>query len=224
MEALPYILVINGAVLALFVAWTLWTRAWQKLMWRLFPRKLVVPPYGASVRFRTLDAVYHSRFLGVTPDGWAIESIAEAIPAVRAGESGIAEISCESGVARFRTEIVELRGLKHSSIMRPPIETKVGNRRTQKRVALEDRPMVYLEGMNSVVQDISEGGVRLSANHMAKRGERVRLDIPGYSEPLLGYVVESLPSTTFGFANDVRMLFERPIALKDLKKKFAPAR
>ena len=84
--------------------------------------------------------------------------------------------------------------------------------------------MVYLEGMNAIVQDISEGGARLSANHMARRGERVRLDIPGYEESLSGYVVESLGATTHGFANDVRILFERPIALKDLKKKFAPAR
>lgn len=224
MQALPYILVINGGFLALVVVWTLATQGWQKILWRLFPKTLVVPPYGASVKVRTLEAFYNSKFIGVTPNGWAIESIAEAIPAVRLGESAVAEVACENGVIRFRTELVELMTAHNATVMRPPIETKVGNRRNRKRVTLEDRPVVYLEGLNGVVQDISEGGARLSANHVARRGERVRVNIPGSDEPLLAHVVEALPPTTRGFANDVRILFERPVALKDLKKKFAPAR
>lgn len=224
MQALPIILIINGGFFALVVIWTLATKGWQRLSWRLFRKELVVPPHGASVKVRTLEATYSSRFIGVTPNGWAIESIAEAIPAVRLLESAVAEIACENGVVRFRTEIVELTSSHHATVMRPPIETRVGNRRNRKRVELEERPAVYLEGLNGVIQDISEGGARLSANHVARKGERVRLNIPGSTEPLVGHVVEALPPTMRGFANDVRVLFERPVALKDLKKKLAPAR
>src|SRR6266480_2815389 len=101
MEALPYILIINGALLALFVAWVLTTHMWEKVVGRLFPKRLVVPPFGAEVKIRTLGAMYNSRFMGTTTRGWAIESLAQAIPSVRMGESVLVEISCENGVVRF---------------------------------------------------------------------------------------------------------------------------
>src|SRR5438067_1060842 len=102
MEALPYILIINGALLALFVAWVLTTRIWQGLLVRLFPKRHIVPPYGATVKIRTLGAIYDSRFMGSTQEGWAIETLAEAIPTVRMGESVLVEIACPRGVLRFR--------------------------------------------------------------------------------------------------------------------------
>ncbi len=223
MEALPYILIINGALLALFVAWVVTSQMWQRLMGKVFAKKLVVPPFGAQVKIKTTGAMYESRFMGVTGQGWAIETLAQAIPAVRLCEPVLVEISCENGVVRFRTELVDLMDSHHATIMRPPSETLLGNRRNQKRLTLENRPTVYVEGTASVMQDVSEGGTRISTPHLLRRGERIKVDIPGHNEPLLGHVLEVLPNKTRGFANDVRVVFEKPVKLSGLKKKLAPA-
>ena len=224
MEALPYILIINGALLALFVAWVLTSRLWERAMGRVFQKKVVVPPFGAQVKIRTLGAIYDSRFMGTTNQGWAIESLAQAIPAVRMGESVLVEISCEKGVVRFRSELVELLDNHNATIMRPPTETLLGNRRNQKRFVFEDRPTVYVEGTSSVMQDVSEGGARISTPHLLRRGERVKLEIPGHSDALLGHVLEVLPNKTRGFANDVRVVFEQPVNLNTVKKKLVSVR
>jgi hypothetical protein len=221
MEALPYILIINGALLALFVAWVLTTHVWQRLLGRLFAKRLVVPPFGAQVKIRTLGAIYDSRFMGTTGRGWAIENLAQAIPSVRMGESVLVEISCENGVVRFRSELVDLVDDHDATILRPPVETLLGNRRNQKRHTFENRPKVYVEGTCSIMQDLSEGGARISTPHLLRMGERVKLEIPGQKEPLLGHVLESLPNKTRGFANDVRVVFESPIKVGAVKKQLA---
>ena len=224
MEALPYILIINGTLLAALLVWMATTSMWQKLMWKLFPKKLVVPPFGAKVKIRTMGAAYESRFMCSTAEGWAIETLADAIPAIRLGEPTLVEISCPNGVVRFRTELVELLSTHNATIMRPPVETALGNRRNRNRLKLEDKPAVYLEGATAMVHDVSEAGARVSTNYVARRGERVKIDIPGTEEPVLCSVLEVLPNVTRGFTNDVRIVFEQPIKMRDLKKKFAPAR
>src|SRR5437763_468601 len=123
MEAVPYILIINGALLALFVAWVFAGRIWENLTFKLFPKRLVVPPFGASVKIRTLGAVYDSRFLGDTQQGWAIESLAQAIPTIRMGDMILVEIACPKGVVRFKSELVDLLTDQNASLMRPPLET-----------------------------------------------------------------------------------------------------
>lgn len=223
MEALPYILIINGALLALFVAWILTSRVWDKVMGRLFAKRVVVPPFGAQVRIRTLGAIYDSRFMGTTREGWAIETLAEAIPTVRMGESVLVEISCENGVVRFRSELVDLMDDHNATVMRPPSETLLGNRRNQKRHVFDDRPTIYVEGTCSLMQDLSEGGAKISTPHLLRRGERVKLEIPGQKESLSGHVLEVIPNKTRGYANDVRVVFESPVKLNSLKKKLAPA-
>ena len=223
MEALPYILIINGALLALFVAWVLTTRVWERLMGKVFSKRVVVPPYGAKVKIRTLGAIYDSRFMGTTNQGWAIESLAQAIPTVRMGESVLVEISCEKGVVRFRSELVELMDGHNATIMRPPTETLLGNRRNQRRLVLDNRPTIYVEGICSIMQDLSEGGTRVSTPHLLRAGERIKVEIPGYSTPLKGHVLEVLPNKTRGYANDARIVFESPIKLKDMKKKLVAA-
>lgn len=223
MEALPYILIINGALIALFVAWVLTTQMWERAMGKVFKKRIVVPPFGAKVKIRTLGAIYDSRFMGTTNQGWAIESLAQAIPAVRMGESVLVEISCEKGVVRFKSELLELMDGHNATIMRPPLETLLGNRRNQKRFVFESRPTVYVEGTASVMQDVSEGGTRISTPQLLRCGERIKLEIPGQKEPLLGHVLEVLPNKTRGYANDVRVVFESPVKLSTLKKKLAPA-
>jgi hypothetical protein len=126
-------------------------------------------------------------------------------------------------VVRFKSELVDLCTEQNASIMRPPLETLLGNRRNQKRLIMEHRPGVYLEGPAAMMQDLSEGGARLSSNQSFRRGERVRLDIPGREEPLTGHILEVLPNVTRGYANDVRIVFENPVKLSSLKKKLAPA-
>ena len=222
MEALPYILIINGALLALFVAWMLTTHMWSKFLAKVFPKRLVVPPFGARVKIRTAGAVYDSCFMGTTTQGWAIENLAEAIPAVRMGESVLVEISCENGAVRFRSELLELLDNHNATIMRPPTETVLGNRRNQKRHVFESRPTIYVEGTSSIMQDVSEGGARISTPHLLRRGERVKLEIPGQTDPLLGHVLEVFPNKTRGYANDVRVVFESPVKVGAIKKKLAP--
>lgn len=224
MEALPYILIINGTLLALFLAWVIANNLWQRLMWKLFPKKIVIPPFGAKVKIRTMGAAYESRFMCSTAEGWAIETLADAIPAVRLCEPAIVEISCPNGVVRFRTELVELLTTHNATIMRPPVETVLGNRRNKNRLKLDDRPSVYMEGSAAMMHDVSEVGARLSTNYVARRGERVKVEIPGANEPLLGNVLEVLPNATRGYSNDVRIIFEEPMRIRDLKKKLAPAR
>jgi hypothetical protein len=223
MEALPYILIINGALIALFVAWVLMTRGWERVMGRVFVKRVVIPPFGALVKIRTTGAVYDSRFMGTTTQGWAIESLAQAIPRIPMGASVLVEISCEKGVVRFRSELVELLDGHNATIMRPPTETLLGNRRNQKRLVFESKPTVYVEGTSSIMQDISEGGAKISTPHLLRRGERVRLEIPGHKEPLLGNVLEVIPNKTRGYANDIRVVFESPVKLNSVKKKLAPA-
>jgi hypothetical protein len=222
MEALPYILIINGALLALFVAWIFASRAWQKLLWRLFPKRIVVPPFGATVRIKTPGAVYQSRFFGATPQGWAIESLADAIPTLRLGESVLAEITCPSGVVRFRTELVDMMTRHNATLMRPPVDTKLADRRLKMRKRLESRFPVQIDGKTAMLHDVGIGGARVSSNHLAKRGERVRLDVAG-QEPLFGHVIDVVPNKTRGYSCDLRLLFEEQITPKDVKKKFAPA-
>ncbi len=223
MEALPYILIINGALLALFVAWVLTTHMWEHALGKLFPKRLVVPPFGAQVKIRTLGAIYDSRFMGTTNGGWAIESLAQAIPAVRLGESVLVEISAPNGVVRFRSELVELMSDHNATIMRPPSETLFGNRRNKKRLVLDNRPTVYVEGTCSVLQDLSEGGAKISTPQLLRLGERIKLDIPGYRETLIGHVLEVIPNKTRGYANDARVVFHTPVKLNEVKKKLAPA-
>ena len=224
MDALPYILLINGSLLALLLVWIVASKGWERLMWKMFPKRIVVPPHGAKVKIRTLSATYHSRFMATTAEGWAIETLANAIPTIRLGEPTVVEISCPRGVLRFRTELVELRTSHNATIMRPPLETVVGNRRNRRRLVLEERPAVYLDGTRALVHDVSEAGARVSTNHQAHRGERIRVDIPGSNEAILGHVLEVLPHETRGYTNDLRIVFEQPMPLSKLKKKFAPAR
>jgi hypothetical protein len=223
MEALPYILIINGALLALFVAWVVTSQMWGRFTGKVFAKKVVVPPYGALVKIKTVGAIYESRFMGVTSHGWAIETLAQAIPAVRLGESAVVEISCEKGVVRFRSELVDLLDGHNATVMRPPTETLLGNRRNQKRLLLDNRPTVFVEGTSSIMQDLSEGGARISTPHLLRTAERVKVEIPGHNEPLLGHVLEVIPNKTRGYANDVRVVFEKPVKLNGLKKKLAPA-
>jgi hypothetical protein len=223
MEALPYILIINGALIALFIVYVLTTRVWQTLLWRMFPKKVIVPMFGAKVKIRTSGAIYDSRFRGITQQGWAIESLAEAIPAIRMGDPVLVEIACERGVVRFRSELVELLSHANATVMRPPLETVFGNRRNKKRVVMENRPMVQIEGASGAVFDLSEGGTRISTNKPFRRGERVKIEIPGWKEPLTGHVLEVLPNATRGFVNDVRIVFENPVKLAALTKKIASA-
>ncbi|MEA2554410.1 MAG: hypothetical protein QOJ65_2586 [Fimbriimonadaceae bacterium] len=224
MEALPYILIISGALMALFVAWIVTTHLWQILVWKLFPKRLVVPPFGASVKIRMLNVFYESRFLGAVPQGWAIESLADAIPSPRLCEPALVEIACEKGVIRFRAQLVEHLGQQNATIMTTPVDTALADRRAQRRVKLEERPTVYIEGERAMIHDLGAGGARLSTNQIVRRGERVRLDVPGSDQPVLGHVLEVVPNGTRGYSLDLRIIFEQPIKLNDLKKKLAPAR
>lgn len=227
MEALPYILIINSTLLAAILLWIASKSIWQKFTLSLSPKKLVVPPFGAKVKIRTTGATYESRFMYATKEGWAIEAIetlTDVIPAIRRGETTLVEISCPNGVVRFRTELVELLTSDDATILRPPLETAFGNRRNRNRLKLEDKPAVYLEGASAMVHDVSEAGARVSTNYVARRGERVKVDIPGSEEPVFCSVLEVLPNVTRGYSNDVRIIFEQPIKMRDLKKKFAPAR
>jgi len=223
MEALSYILIINGALIGLVVAWILLTRTYQTMLWRLFPKKMVLPIFGAKVKIRTFGAVYDSRFRGITQQGWAIETLAEAIPAVRMGEPVLVEIACEKGVIRFKSELVELMTDHNATVLRPPLETNVGNRRNQKRIVMEHRPIVQIQGSSAALLDLSEGGMRISTNQIYKRGDRLYIEVPGWKDPLAGNVLEVLQNATRGYANDVRIVFEAPVKVGSLAKKFAPA-
>lgn len=215
-------MIINGALLALFVTWIVASNAWQKLVWRLFPKRIVVPPFGASVKIKTPGAVYESKFMGATPQGWAIESLADAIPKLRLGESVLTEITCPRGVIRFRTELVDMMTRQNATIMRPPLDTKLADRRGKFRRRLENRFTAQIEGKTALVHDVGIGGARVSSNHVAKRGERIRLEVPG-QEPMFGHVIDVRPNHTRGYDCDMRIVFEEAITPKDVKKKFAPA-
>jgi hypothetical protein len=73
------------------------------------------------------------------------------------------------------------------------------------------------------MQDVSEGGAKLSTPRLLRLGERVKVEIPGHNEPLLGHVLEVIPNKSRGYANDVRVVFERPVNLGVLKKKLVAA-
>jgi hypothetical protein len=117
--------------------------------------------------------------------------------------------------------MVELLTRQNATIMRPPIDTKVANRRDRVRHKLDNRVSISIEGRTGMIQDVGIGGARISTNYCARKGERIRMDVAG--QPLFGHVLEVLPNVTRGYGNDLRVLFEQPISPKDLKKKFAPA-
>lgn len=217
-------LIICGALLTLVFAYALLQQAYYKLTDRIRSarRQAPVPPNGVTARIRTREATYHTRFLGSSTSGWAFESLAHAIPLLRMGTPAVVEVSCRGGAIRFRSEVVEIRLDKDAMLMRPPLEADVSDRRNKRRILFNDRPRVTLEKADGWLLDIGEGGARVSTDQNFRRGERVKLQAPGLGDPIKGHVIDvSIPRGAF---REVRIVFEEPMPMRYLKKKFAPAR
>lgn len=186
--------------------------------------KRAQPPIGALVKLLTREASYETHFRGIASEGWAMESLAHAIPRIRMNEPVLVEVSCRGGVLRFRSEVVELRLDSEVMVMRPPIGSKVGERRTRKRISWEQRPRVSVDGTIAFLLDVGEGGARLGIDQAFRRGERVKIVATNDEVALAAHVIDARHVSGRGFTHEVRVVFEEPQSLRAVKKKFAPAR
>jgi hypothetical protein len=216
---MAHLLLISGGAVALFVVLALVSQTTLQFMQRR--RGGLTPKNGALAKLRTTSATYNTKFLGVSDQGWAFESLAHAIPKIRVGESAVVEVACRGGAMRFRSEVVEQRDDREAMFMRPPFDLKVTERRNRRRIVFATRPSVLLDRSPARLLDVGEGGARLESDTQFKRGERVKLEAKELEHPVLGRVLECAHAR--GGMHEVRIVFEEPVRWKDLRKKFAPA-
>ena len=99
------LLALNFAV---FVAALLVGAIVSGLVRRLRRPPMPIPPQGASLRVRASAAVYRSRFLEVTDEGWVFAAPLQrdAYVPLRVGEDVVVEAEEADGRLIFRSEII----------------------------------------------------------------------------------------------------------------------
>lgn len=181
--------------------------------WLRKQRRVIAPGEGASLKISSGGQLYRTRFLGVTPEGWAFQPPLEGgvpIP-FRVGDPLKVEATCSGGVMHFRSILVWRSAEPFMMIMRPPADATLSDRRTTPRIKTQAE--VVLDGARAVMVDVGEWGARLVTDATVRRGERVNVESSVLSAPVSGHVLDVFPAQGRPFSREVRLVFEEQAVL-----------
>lgn len=124
------------------------------------------------------------------------------------GEEYRAEVAVSGGVIHFRTTVASRNAQSQQITLHWPKQWSMQNRREQPRVLLQHFQATLLNDEPAVIMDYSANGAKLIAIADLKTGDFVRFEHPQYDEPVIGCVLEVLPSSLgTRSANQVRVQF-----------------
>jgi len=168
---------------------------------------------GTSVLIRILGSNHRSTFISATSDGWLLSAPdpLEYHRPFRIGDPIVLEVKAQKGVQLFRATILGC-GVFDMLISRPAI-ARIQERRELPRLAKVGHVDARMDGNRVALIDLSRRGARLRAQSNRDKGQRVKLEMEGCTEPVYGWVLASANGAK-GF--DLRVRFEDDAELGSL--------
>ncbi len=154
-----------------------------------------VPIEGGAVRLKCTHGVYRSRFLGVSSAGWRLTAplSRDSYVPLRPGDELVLEAPVVGAALTARTRVVSRDADSHELMVARPSRTHRLERRETRRLLEPNGVSCTLEGSEAAIVDISRFGARLDCSAAVGSGERVRLDLQWFEEPVFAWVLEVLP-------------------------------
>lgn len=168
------------------------------------------PLSGATVRIRASGAVYRSRLVEVSADGWWIEAPLQrdSYVALHPAEHVTIEVPVNGGLLRAKTEVLRREISTHRILLAIPTSAIISDRRQWARQIGPQNATV--EGEAVILSDLSSTGTRFSAGPKLDRGSRVRIDLAGEGRTVFGWVLEVGKHTRIRFEEALGTEFLSP--------------
>lgn len=185
-------------------------------------RVVLAPPVNATVRFKTGGAMYRSRFLGVSEDGWLLSPPLQRdhyVP-IREGDEIRGELVTPSGVQLFRTTVLRREMSPPRLVFQVPDTMELRERRDTPRRRDLQGMKAGLDGETALLINLSTYGAKVATATCPERGERMALQLPWLATPVFAYVLESAPPADSECGGcEVRLRFEEALGrgLDDLQ-------
>lgn len=188
-----------------------------KLILKLRPKPTL--PENALLRIKSPSGLYRARYLGTSKEGFLLSAPMQRdrhVP-LRVGEDLVIEASAPGGALLFRSRVVARQTDPHALVVALPKKIHRIERRETPRSRDAEGELVRVENARAWIIDLSPEGIRCECDALVAKGERVRIDFPGESDPAYGWVLDVMPS---GDGRTIaRMRFEETFAAET--KKFA---
>ncbi len=111
------------------------------------------------------------------------------------GEEYRVEVSIPGGIIHFRTRVTSRDAESQTILMHWPTQWVMQNRREQPRVHLMHFQATLVNDEPGVIMDYSANGAKLITLAELNSGDMVRFEHPQYDEPVVGCVLEVVPSS-----------------------------
>jgi len=146
------------------------------------------PRRNAKIRLRLGGTTYQSMFLGERERAWAVAmpSRSDLLRPIHQGECVQVMAGHENGIAVMDTVVRANAGVL---LLERPNKLKVEDRREDLRISEVGHLSVRLDGDRSSLEDISPKGARLRVRDSLAIGQRVRLEVSGFTESIYGWVL-----------------------------------
>lgn len=155
--------------------------------------RVPVPKVNAILRVSTSGCVYRAHFIGVRPEGWVFTPPIQrdAYIPMRVGEYITMETVTERGIAIYRTTVREISRVPHAITVDKPGLWNVDDRRESSRIEQIGHLTAKLDGNNVGLVDMSACGARIRSQAKRNTGDRVKLEVAGFDEPIYGWVLDT---------------------------------
>ena len=156
-------------------------------------KTLPIPKLNAVLRISSSGCIYRSHFIGERPGGWAFTPPLQrdAYVPIRPGDYIIMETVMEQGVVIFKTTVTERSMNPPMLVCQKPTFWHVEDRRDFARIDEIGHLQAKLDGDKVALMDMSACGARIRSQARRQPGDRVKLEVAGFDEPILGYVLDS---------------------------------
>lgn len=156
-------------------------------------KQVPVPKLNAILRISTSGCVYRAHFIGERPGGWAFTPPLQRdgyVP-IREGDYIIMETVMDQGVVVFKTTVKERSTTPPMLVAERPTFWHVEDRRDFARIEEIGHLQAKLDGDKVGLMDMSACGARIRSQARRAPGERVKLEVAGFEEPIHGFVLDS---------------------------------
>ncbi len=157
-------------------------------------KRLPIPKQNAVLRISTAGCIYRAHFIGERPDGgWAFTPPLQRnsyVP-IRPGDYIILETVTDRGMAVYKTSVKERSTTPPMLIAHRPTFWHIEDRRDFARIDEIGHVQAKLDGDKVGLVNMSACGARIRSQARRSPGDRVRLDVAGFGEPIHGYVLDS---------------------------------
>lgn len=152
-----------------------------------------LPKVNAILRISTSGCVYRAHFIGERPEGWVFTPPLQrdSYTPMRVGEYITMETVMDSGVVVYRTTVREISRMPHAITVDKPTMWHVDDRRESARVDEIGHLAAKLDGDKVGLLDMSACGARIRSQAKRSSGDRVKLEVAGFEEPIYGWVLDT---------------------------------